>query len=225
MTMRLRRHQLAYLSAAGWRAVLRQPLEQRAAARLEDWAQRGLPLVVPRQAATSAPGDITLGWPAPLSCARLRLALQVGAKGVAMLDEFPAARAVAPLLTRAVRRAWQPWVRSLEQLGVQPRVYGSYGWQLLTGLDYVHAASDLDLWLAVGSEQQADAAVALLQAWPHEGLRIDGELMFPGGAAVAWREYAAWRAGRTRGLLVKRLDAVQVQEALELPAWCEAVAA
>ena len=36
--------------------------------------------------------------------------------------------------------------------------------------------------------------------------RLDGELRFPDGAAVAWREWEAWRAGRSRAVLVKRLD-------------------
>jgi phosphoribosyl-dephospho-CoA transferase len=105
-------------------------------------------------------------------------------------------------------------------------VYGSFGWQLVTGLGYVHAASDLDLWLTVRSPERADEAVKLLHAaGAPKGLRIDGELLFPGGAGVAWREYASWRAGRARSLLVKRLDGVAVQTHLSLPQWCEGIAA
>jgi phosphoribosyl-dephospho-CoA transferase len=37
-------------------------------------------------------------------------------------------------------------------------------------------------------------------------LRLDGELMLPVGDAIAWREWASWRAGRTRRVLVKRLN-------------------
>lgn len=214
---RLRRHQLAYLTAPGWAGVHgRHPL-------LAEWARRGLPLVVTRQ--TGAPGQVTLGWPAPLSAGKLRVSLQVEARHVAWFDEFPRASAAVPLLARAMRGPVQALVQELEQLGAPACVYGSYGWQLLTGLHYLHAASDLDLWLPVGSEQQADAAVTRLQACQPSGLRIDGELMFPGGAAVAWREYAAWRAGRTRALLVKRIDAVGVETALALPAGCRAVPA
>ncbi|KQT11322.1 malonate decarboxylase holo-[acyl-carrier-protein] synthase [Ramlibacter sp. Leaf400] len=216
---RLRRHQLAYLTTRGWAEVLGAHTQLA----LRTWAERRLPLVVTRQC--GGPGRITLGWPAPLSCGRLRLSLQLDAKGVAWYDEFPAARAAVPLLPQDSRCAVRALLKALERLGSSPRVYGSYGWQLLTGLDYVHPASDLDLWLSVGSERDADAAVGLLQASQSLGARIDGELMFPGGAAVAWREYAAWRAGRTRGLLVKRLDSVDVEHALALPPWCEAVAA
>jgi phosphoribosyl-dephospho-CoA transferase len=44
-------------------------------------------------------------------------------------------------------------------------------------------------------------------------VRLDGELVFPDGAAVAWREWHACRGGRTRRLLVKRLDGATLAEA------------
>lgn len=217
----LRRHQLAYLTAAGWRQVLAHPMDEQAAALLATWQERNLPLVVGRQAADATAGQVTLGWPAPLSCARLRLSLRVAGNSLAWLDEFPRAVAAMGLLARKKRVTIEPLLQSLDQLGARPRVYGSYGWQLMTGLGYVHAESDLDLWLSVSGPQQADAAVALLQACPQQDLRVDGELMFPAGAAVAWREYAAWRAGRTRSLLVKRLDSATLETLLPMSAWCE----
>lgn len=223
---RLRRHQLAYLTAAGWRHVLGRPWHKEAAVQLALWEQRNLPLVVTRQSAACKDGEIALGWPAPLACGRMRMALQVEASCVAWLDEFPRARAVLALLPRGTRTPVLSLVDALGVLGVQPRVYGSYGWQLVTGLDYVHAGSDLDLWLSVGSQAGADEAVKLLQgAGAPRGLRIDGELMFPGGAGVAWREYASWRAGQTRSLLVKRVDRVALEQGLPMPAWCEGMAA
>jgi phosphoribosyl-dephospho-CoA transferase len=54
--------------------------------------------------------------------------------------------------------------------------------------------------------EQADAAAALLRSFPCELPRLDGELVFDDGAAVAWREWLAWRAGRALALLVKRID-------------------
>ena len=223
---RLRRHQLAYLTSAGWCEVLGRRWHEEAAAQLAVWAKRNLPLVVTRQSAACNEGEVALGWPAPLACGRLRVALQVEASHVAWLDEFPRARAALSLLPRGTRTPVQSLVHALGELGMEPRVYGSHGWQLLTGLDYVHAGSDLDLWMGVASQDAADEAVKHLQAaGAPRGLRIDGELMFPGGAAVAWREYAAWRAGRTRALMVKCLDGVALEEKLPLPAWCEGVPA
>ena len=222
--MHLRRHQLAYLTQDAWAEVLAAQQGAAGPDLFRSWPQRRLPLVVTRQA-SDAPSMLALGWPAPPEHAKLRLALRVPLKGVAWFDEFPEAREVLPLVSRRRRPALRALLRSLESLGTCPRVYGSYGWQLLSGLSYVHAASDLDLWLAVRNEEQADAAVDLLAGCSSLGLRVDGELFFPGGGAVAWREYAGWRAGRARTLLVKRLSSVAVEARLPLPSWCEPVAA
>lgn len=208
----LRRHQLAYLTAMGWEEALRWPAAQAVAPQLHHWAAQGLPLVVTRQGTcTATPGRIALGWPAPLRDGRQRIVLNVAPKSVAWFDEFPEAHKALPLLPRSVRAPLQSLLAQLREHGARPRVYGSYGWQLLSGLAYVHAASDFDLLLAVQDRDQADTLVALLQASAPASLRIDGEFLFPDGAAVAWREYASWRAGLTRELLVKRLDSVALE--------------
>jgi phosphoribosyl-dephospho-CoA transferase len=45
---------------------------------------------------------------------------------------------------------------------------------------------------------------------------LDGELMFSGGTAVAWREWLAWRTGRVKGLLVKTIRASSL---VQSPTW------
>jgi phosphoribosyl-dephospho-CoA transferase len=220
----LRRHQLARLSPAGWAQVLAMPRDEPVATALRDWAARGLPLVVARQHGT-APGCIALGWPAPLAAGRCRVALAVPRASVAWFDEFPQAPAALPLLPRGVRLAVQALMAELHSHGARPRVYGSFGWQLLSGLAYVHDASDLDWWIGVQGLEHADAVVSVLEGWRAPALRIDGELMFADGTAVSWREYASWRAGRTRGLLVKRIDSVELVETLALAPWCEGAVA
>jgi phosphoribosyl-dephospho-CoA transferase len=120
--------------------------------------------------------------------------------------EFPSARDIANLLRgEDVRRDWRRLCAALQACGTSPRVPGSFGWQHLTGLPYVRSTSDIDLTIAVQDAHQADAVVALLQAWPEKGPRLDGELVFVEDAAIAWREWQAWRAGRVRTVLVKDL--------------------
>ena len=135
---------------------------------------------------------------------------------VLYFDEFELADRALNLLPVSTRPAWRNLCCSLKAAGTNARVYGSYGWQLLSGLGYVHAKSDFDLLLAVQDRDQADALVALLQAEAPTALRVDGELLFPDGAAVAWREYASWRAGLTRELLVKKLDSVALEPGVGL---------
>ena len=67
------------------------------------------------------------------------------------------------------------------------RVYGSVAFQALTGQAYLTAASDIDLLLAPRTLEQYRCALALL-ARHARALPLDGEILFPQGRAVAWKE-------------------------------------
>lgn len=210
----LHRHQLAYLSRAGWQEMLALTWDAEASACLQHWAAHGLPLVV-----TGQPGPrvepqapVALGLAAPLAWQRRRLALRATPAQVAWFAEFPTLAQALPQLPRGARPDLQTLQGALHRLGVRARTYGSTGWQHLTGLRYLHERSDLDLWFAVEDAAQADRVVALLQAC-RAPVRIDGELVFPHGGAVAWREWAAWREGRCRSVLVKRLHGAALGQA------------
>ncbi|KQP08517.1 malonate decarboxylase holo-[acyl-carrier-protein] synthase [Pseudorhodoferax sp. Leaf265] len=210
----LHRHQLVRLTDAGWQQVLAGSRDAQAQACLAHWALQRLPLVVTRQR-PQAEGTICLGLPAPGRWERRRIALAVSAAHIAQHAAFPPASALAPLLGAAQRRPWRALCGGLAASGVAARVYGSHGWQLLTGLDHLRPGSDIDLCIAVDGPAQADAVAVLLQSWS-DGLRLDGELVFSGDRAVAWREWLAWRAGRAAQVLVKRLDGVALADA---PFW------
>jgi phosphoribosyl-dephospho-CoA transferase len=210
----LHRHQLVRLTDAGWLRVLAGAWDAQARACLAHWAQHGLPLVVTRQR-LQAEGAVCLGLPAPGRWARRRIALAVPQPEIAQRAAFPPASALAPLLSAVQRRPWRALCGGLAACGVAARVYGSHGWQLLTGLDHLRPGSDIDLCIDVDGPAQADAVAVLLQSWS-DGLRLDGELLFAGDRAVAWREWLAWRAGRTAQVLVKRLDGVALADA---PFW------
>jgi phosphoribosyl-dephospho-CoA transferase len=201
----LHRHQIAWLNEAGWRRL--QTLDRDATARdcLACWATMRLPLVVTQQAGNVRDDSIALGLPAPGRWGRQRLALSVPRSDVLYFDEFPFADRVSCLLSPAARPAWRRLCIDLQDASVNARVYGSYGWQLLSGFDHVRAGSDIDLWVSVSNPAQADVVAAHLQRASGDLPRVDGELMFRDGAAVAWREWLAWRAGRVKSLLVKTL--------------------
>ena len=207
----LRRHQLVRLSDAGWRALRERPWDDVASACLAHWSAQRLPLVVTRQLPERGDTELALGLPAPWQWQRRRIALQVATRDVLYFDDFPTADSIVGLLTTSKRRAWLELVGALVDLGAAPRVYGSFGWQRLTGLHYLHAHSDLDLRLSVDDGAAADAVVAVLQRARITAPRLDGELVFPEGSAVAWREWSAWRAGQVDRILVKRLQGVAME--------------
>mgnify|MGYP003948967173 CR=1 FL=1 len=105
-------------------------------------------------------------------------------------------------------------MRGSAAAGCRARVYGGFGWQALTRLAYVHPDSDLDLLLPVSAPVHADVVVQVLAEATWQGPRLDGELLFPDGAAIAWREWRDYRQARVAQVLVKRLRGV----ALESPA-------
>jgi phosphoribosyl-dephospho-CoA transferase len=205
----LHRHQLARLSDAGWRSVQSCDWDPEARECIAHWAAECLPLVVTRQAAQTAQSDmdrLALGLPAPARWNRRRLALTVARGEVLYFDEFPIAEKVSRRLPIPARPAWLRLCSGLRGAGVNPRVYGSFGWEHLTGLDHVRSGSDVDLWLSVEGEGQADTVAACMQSFSGGTLRLDGELIFMDGSAVAWREWLAWRNGRVKTLLVKSID-------------------
>jgi len=212
--MPLRRHRLAFLSDAGWAGVRARPWDAQARACIDHWASHRLPLVVTRQP-MDATGDapIALGLPAPLQWDRRRLAVHVPRSALAWFDEFPRFDDAACLLPRIPRAAWRTLGRQLATCDAPARVYGAYGWQLLTGLPYVRETSDIDLWIGVRDADQADAVTHHLESFAPRHPRLDGELVFEDGTAVAWREWHAWRAGRARHLLVKRLFGASMADA------------
>jgi len=207
----LRRHQLVRLNDTGWAALRERTWDDTARACLAHWEAHGLPLVVTQQRAGLPEDHIALGLPAPTQWQRRRLALQVPERGVLYFDEFPAAAAIAGLLPPPIRSAWLNLAKALEDLATAPRVYGSFGWQRLTGLPYLHAGSDLDLKLMVSDAETADRVVAVMSAPAFTRPRLDGELVFPDGSAVAWREWDAWRTRRADRVLVKRLHGVAME--------------
>jgi phosphoribosyl-dephospho-CoA transferase len=214
----LRRHQLARLSTSGWAAVLGRPWDGQARECLAHWASHQLPLVVTRQPAESdANRQIALGLPAPMRWGKRRLALQVPHAAVLRLDEFPRLADLHGLLPPPARGAIHELLGRLDECHASARVFGSYGWEAISSLDHVHAASDLDLSVTVKGAAHADAVVRALASFEAPQPRLDGELLFNDGSAVAWREWREWRAGRARAVLVRRLNAVCLQRDT---AWC-----
>ena len=213
LPMAVHRQQLVRLSVDGWSHVLEAPWDADARACLTLWAERGLPLVVTRQP-PSHDDTLATGLPAPSRFRRRRVAVAIAPRDVLFLDEFPGADAASRLLPRSVVAPWRSLVAALAASDCAARVYGGHGWQALTRLAYVHAQSDLDLLLPVSSIAHADEVSRTLASAAWSGPRLDGELLFPDGGAIAWREWQAHRQGRAAQVLVKRLHGV----ALECPA-------
>lgn len=117
-----------------------------------DWIATGRPFVATRQEPTSQTQGRKLALCRPRSDAPRRVALEVDITAILKWQEpvpLHQARAAAPV-------GWQPILQEIDRvgadLGLTFRVFGSLAWQALTGLPYLHAASDVDLLLDLPPE-------------------------------------------------------------------------
>jgi phosphoribosyl-dephospho-CoA transferase len=207
----LRRHQLVTLKPDAWPLLLSMAGDDVARVGLAHWAKNDLPLVVARRSEGESPLTQQLGLPLPLRWGSRRLSLGALPTQVAQVDEFPAASAALPLWGAVHLGDWQRLICQLADQGVRTQVYGSYGWQALTGLGYLHAGSDLDLLMHVPDAPTADMATSLLANFAVNSPRLDGELVFGSDTAVAWREWKPWRCGRSAAILLKRTSGVALE--------------
>jgi phosphoribosyl-dephospho-CoA transferase len=164
-------------------------------------------LVVCTQRQSHNPATISMGLPAPEQWFRRKVALEVLPQAIERNGEFPSLKQVA--LSYFAVPAMQNIVTTMQAIRVQIQVYGSFGWQFLTGLDYVRSTSDLDLRVEVPDHATA-CKVALALGSMQMPLRVDGELTFPNGGAIAWREYQQWVDGKVDCVLVKSRTSVQL---------------
>lgn len=180
----------------GWAGHLRSPLASAERAEVVDWCAAGRPLVIARRHPEDEVGELRLGLATP---DKRRIGLHVTVEAVTgRLPPLPLAEAVdaapalwCPMLTDLARRA--------QELGAAAAVYGSLAWQQRTGLPYVRPESDVDLLFAPRDRWQLDRLLDLVAEVGDGNPRLDGEILLPDGAAVAWRELA----GRPARLLVK----------------------
>jgi phosphoribosyl-dephospho-CoA transferase len=208
-----KRHDLVWLKPEGWEAALAAQPEH--APVLQYWQREKWPAVVRRrEPGSDGEREVSLGIALPPDAdgSKPRVALS------ALLEHVE--RSTAPLTLKAARAALRPQWRAgyaeLERLaaGLDLHVYGSLAWEALTGLPCTTDRSDIDLLLRPVSKQQLHAGLALLGG-PAHGLPLDGEIMFPSGQAVSWKEWASASTASAR-VLVKDADSARLAAPEEL---------
>jgi len=206
---RLDRHTLVWVGFAERERMYGLATDEIRRHTLRRWFINDWPLVVRRPDVGVRAGSIALGLPLPPAEGKRRLGFE--------LPENAIARWSPPLrVCDAAPRLPPAWAESLGALGEQAAqygvtlcVFGSVAWQALTGLAYLTARSDVDLWWQPGDMDQLENVVAIIARWEQRhGVRADGEIVFPCGAAVAWRE---WQVSAPNDrVLVKRIDGCEL---------------
>lgn len=200
--MALPRHSLVTLNDAGWDCAL-SGLPPACAERAAPWRRAGWPLVA-RRADPDRPDAVPLGIPLPPDAdgRKLRIPLTVSPAGLAGIAPPLALEDCLPAAPAAWRAALATLARACRDAGAPLCVFGSLAMQRLTGLRYLAGTSDVDILAAPASPSQLARVLALLD---EAGSRVplDGEIRFPDGCAVAWKEWrdAGGSAPGTRVLI------------------------
>jgi phosphoribosyl-dephospho-CoA transferase len=214
-----RRHDLLHVMPEVWASAVAHCPSLADLPLLGAWADRGWPVIVRRRAEAEDPDLVPVGVPLPPAAGKRRVALLLPPKGV-LQHSSP------PLLCAAARVAdpgWRSTIASLLALGartgVEPSAFGSLLWQHLTGLAYLSPHSDLDvLWPVPAGFDVLSLLSSIAEVQRDAPLRIDGEVVFPDGNAVNWREL--WNAHRTADratVLAKTMEGVRLLDIASLP--------
>ena len=155
----------------------------------------------------------------PAAASKRRIALLLPPEGVLQ-------RSSPPLLSTAARVAdpgWRSTIASLlalgASIGVEPSAFGSLLWQYQTGLTYLSSRSDLAvLWPVPAGFEILSLVFGIAEVQRDAPLRIDGEVVFPDGSAVNWRElWMAHRAADQASVLAKTMEGVRLLDVASLP--------
>jgi phosphoribosyl-dephospho-CoA transferase len=207
----LQRHKLAWLSPHGWRQALAASPEHAQA--LHAWRREDWPLVARRRDPDAAAGEVGLGLalpPCPVN-GKVRIALRVPAGAVLRSSEALALVSALPALPPRWQASASALAAQAAAQRITLRVFGSVAWQALTGLQYVGPRSDIDLLFYPDSIAALQAGAALFQRHA-DYLPLDGEIVFPSGRAVAFREWLlALEAGAGMRVMVKEDASVSLQ--------------
>lgn len=206
----MRRHDLVYLQRdAAFATPCAEPgdVSWQAA---RDWIAAGRPLVAARQ----PPGSerLSLGLSLPLARQRKKLSIDVAPQAVARIASPLSVAHCCSRLQSAEATVLRRLAEQAAGCGAGLGVFGSLAWEVLSGEAYRHADSDIDLICDVATAEQFDVMLAALQRAAGElPCRLDGELRFPDGNAVAWREMATQYRQPGAQVLVKRQQGVDLQ--------------
>lgn len=203
----MRRHDLAYvLPNANFRFQCGAS-NVALATQVSSWIGKGRPLVVARQ--TGQEHELLLGLTLPTSEGRQRIGCLVHRRDVSRISGPLALTACIHRLPPHIAPHLSALASRLADEDVEIGTYGSLAWEVLSQESYRHAASDVDVICDVATLAQAERALqALSEAAALIPCGLDGEIRFPNGAAVAWKELAAaWNKDNSQ-VLIKGLQDV-----------------
>ena len=205
-----RRHDLLDVEPGAWTAAIAARADLVGVPHVAAWVVDGRPVILRRRNPGEDAGHVPVGLPLPPRDGKRRIGLTLPLDAVRPRRPFFLAEARC-----ACPSAWAATLEAVialgERHGLAPRVFGSLLWQSLTGLPYLSEGSDLDLLWPVRTTIPPGLLDGLAHIEACAPMRLDGEILFPDGSGVNWRELHAAAPGDT--VLVKHRDRLVLREA------------
>jgi phosphoribosyl-dephospho-CoA transferase len=213
-----RRHDLLHVAPDVWAAALASRPPFADLPLLAEWADRGWPVIVRRRGETDDRHLVPVGVPLPPAAGKRRVALLIPPDGILQRSLPPSLHATAKVADPGWRSTIDALVAVGARSGVEPASYGSLLWQHLTGLAYLSPHSDLDVIWPIPTNFDVNSLVRSIAEIQHDApLRIDGEIIFPDGSAVNWRElWNAHQAPDRATVLAKTMEGVRLLDVASL---------
>ena len=188
MDLLFQRHDLVWLSAQGWEQIRPQiPLAWHSESLR--WQYGDWPLVVTRRDHHLPSEQLNLGL-VFLQPDGSTQACRVAVSSHHITGHQPCL-ALHSILSHVLPE-WQPGLQALHQAGreagITVRVYGLAAWQFLTGLSYLQPDTEIRLLFRPQDQEHLVSGLTILRHFS-SSLPLRGEIVFPGGAAVSWREW------------------------------------
>jgi phosphoribosyl-dephospho-CoA transferase len=183
------------------------------------WADRGWPVIARRRAEADDPALVPVGLPLLPAAGKRRIALLLPPDGVLQRSSLPLLRATAMVADSSWRSTIASLVALGARVGAEPSTFGSLLWQHQTGQIYLSRHSDLDvLWPVPPGFDVLSLVFSIAEVQRDAPLRIDGEVVFPDGSAVNWRElWMAQLAADRASVLAKTMEGVRLLDIASLP--------
>jgi phosphoribosyl-dephospho-CoA transferase len=214
-----RRHDLLHVAPDVWASALALCPPFADLRLLGEWADRGWPVIVRRRGEADDRHLVPVGVPLPPAAGKRRVALLVPPDGVLQRSLPPSLNAMAKVADPGWRSTIDALVAVGARSGVEPASFGSLLWQHLTGLAYLTPHSDLDVLWPIPANFDVNSLLCSIAEIQHDApLRIDGEIIFPDGSAVNWRElWNAHQAPDRATVLAKTIEGVEILDLAALP--------
>lgn len=213
------RHNRVWLSVDGWKRASKTVSPEHTK-ELMRWAENDWPAVVRRSDPESGKNILCLGLTAPPdqhTGIKVRIPFSVCTEDVVRFGAPLAIIGAESALPLAWHSVFSELSDAVTSSKLEFRVYGSAAMQAITGLPYLRVSSDIDLLFYPLTNAQLHQGLNLLNLYAKR-LPLDGEIVFPSGRAVAWKECAQALENPDRARVLAKsmltLDLVQVSDLL-----------